>query len=93
MDMYVKCGEIENVINVFKSMVKKDLIFWNIIIGGLVMYGYVLDVLDFFDKMKNGGLIFDMVIFIGVFCVCIYMGLVDKGFIYFYFMDNYNIRF
>lgn len=92
MDMYAKCGEIENAINVFKSMVKKDLISWNTIIGGLAMHGHALDALDFFDKMKNGGLTPDMVTFIGVLCACTHMGLVDKGLTYFHSMDNYNIR-
>lgn len=91
VDMYAKCGEIENAVNVFRSMVKNDLVSWNTIIGGLAMHGHASDALDFFDKMIKAGVQPDAVTFVGVLCACTHMGLVDRGLAYFHSMVDYSI--
>ncbi|KAH9626817.1 hypothetical protein KSS87_002463 [Heliosperma pusillum] len=91
VDMYAKCGEIESAIYVFKGMVKKDLISWNTMIGGLAMHGHALDALTVFDEMKDAGVQPDGVTFIAVLCACTHMGLIDKGLAYFQSMANYSI--
>ncbi|XP_057962706.1 pentatricopeptide repeat-containing protein At1g08070, chloroplastic [Malania oleifera] len=83
IDMYAKCGIIENAIDVFKSMDSKDLISWNSIIGGLAMHGRGADALRLFSLMRNGGVKPDGVTFIGLLCACTHMGLVEDGFSYF----------
>ncbi|KAJ8440265.1 hypothetical protein Cgig2_001600 [Carnegiea gigantea] len=91
VDMYAKCGEIENAVNVFRSMVKNDLVSWNTIIGGLAVHGHASDALDFFDEMIKAGVKPDAVTFIGVLCACTHMGLVDRGLAYFHSMADYSI--
>ncbi|CAO2820237.1 unnamed protein product [Amaranthus hypochondriacus] len=91
MDMYAKCGQIEHAINVFKGLIKKDLVSWNIIIGGLAMHGHASDALAFFDEMKNVGVKPDAVTFVNVLCACTHIGLVDEGLAYFQSMTSYSI--
>ncbi|XP_021859360.2 pentatricopeptide repeat-containing protein At1g08070, chloroplastic [Spinacia oleracea] len=91
MDMYGKCGKIENAKDVFKGLVKRDLVSWNTIIGGLAMHGHASDALAIFDQMKNAGIQPDGVTFVGVLCACTHIGLVDEGLAYFQSMSDYSI--
>lgn len=34
MSMYFKCGSVEDVIRVFEGMSMRDVVMWNILIGG-----------------------------------------------------------
>jgi pentatricopeptide repeat protein len=92
IDMYAKCGTVENAVDVFKSMGTKDLITWNTIINGLAIHGRGSDALTLFCQMKNAGEIPDGITFIGILCACTHMGLVEDGFSYFQSMvDDYSI--
>ncbi|XP_031256265.1 pentatricopeptide repeat-containing protein At1g08070, chloroplastic-like [Pistacia vera] len=92
VDMYAKCGVIENAVDVFKGMDKKDLISWNTIIGGLAMHGRGVEALNLFSQMKNAAEAPDGITFIGILCTCTHMGLVEDGLSYFNSMvDDYSI--
>lgn len=88
IDMYAKCGIIENAVDVFKTMGTKDLITWNTIINGLATHGRGNDSLTLFHEMKNAGETPDRITFVGVLCACTHMGLVEDGFSYFQSMVN-----
>ncbi|XP_077243792.1 tetratricopeptide repeat (TPR)-like superfamily protein [Tasmannia lanceolata] len=93
IDMYAKCGSIDNSINVFNSMSRRDLITWNAMIGGLAMHGHGTNALNFFDQMRNAGERPDGITFVGVLCACTHMGLVKDGFTYFRLMrEDYSIE-
>ncbi|KAA8529154.1 hypothetical protein F0562_034047 [Nyssa sinensis] len=84
--------DLENAIDVFKSMDKKDLISWNAIICGSAMHGRGADALSLFCQMKNAREKPDGITFIGILCACSHMGLVEEGFSYFHSMiDEYSI--
>ncbi|KAL5977432.1 hypothetical protein ACLOJK_021778 [Asimina triloba] len=83
IDMYAKCGSIENAIVVFDAMSSKDSITWNSMIGALAMHGRAPDALNLFNWMKATGNTPDGVTFIGVLCACTHMGLVADGYTYF----------
>ncbi|XP_059649222.1 pentatricopeptide repeat-containing protein At1g08070, chloroplastic-like [Cornus florida] len=92
IDMYAKCGIIENAIDVFNGMVTKDLVSWNTIINGLALHGRGDDALCFFSRMKSAGEKPDGITFVGILCACSHLGLVDDGFYYFHSMiDEYLI--
>ncbi|KAK9226808.1 hypothetical protein WN943_011856 [Citrus x changshan-huyou] len=92
IDMYSKCGIIENAVDVFNSMDTKDLITWNTIISGLAMHGRGAGALSLFHEMKNAGEMPDGITFIGILCACTHMGLVEEGLSYFQSMAmNYSI--
>lgn len=54
--MYLRCGDINEVKWVFKRMVDKDVVLYNMIILGLVMYGESFEVIKEFWDMVNFGL-------------------------------------
>lgn len=92
IDMYSKCGNIENAIDVFNTLERKDTITWNTIINGLAMHGHAPDALSLFHQMKNAGEKPDGVTFVGILSACTHMGLVEDGFSYFQSMvDCYSI--
>ncbi|KAF2317783.1 hypothetical protein GH714_041096 [Hevea brasiliensis] len=92
VDMYAKCGILENAIDVFKGMHMKDVISWNTMIGGLAVHGRGADALRLFSQMKNAGEKPDGITFLGVLCACTHMGLIEDGFAYFQSMiDDYSI--
>ncbi|EEF28413.1 pentatricopeptide repeat-containing protein, putative, partial [Ricinus communis] len=93
IDMYAKCGNVENAIVVFKSLDKKDLISWNTLIGGLAVHGRAADALYLFSRMKDAGEKPDGITFLGVLCACTHMGLVDDGFSYFQSMTTVSSLF
>ncbi|GLT81060.1 hypothetical protein SLA2020_524680 [Shorea laevis] len=93
IDMYSKCGTIENAVDVFNRMGRKDLITWNTIIGGLAMHGRGADALSLFHQMNNARVQPDGITFIGILCASTHMGLVKNGMAYFQSMvDDYSIE-
>ncbi|XP_012573934.1 pentatricopeptide repeat-containing protein At1g08070, chloroplastic isoform X2 [Cicer arietinum] len=92
IDMYAKCGVIENAVVVFNGLDRKDIISWNTIINGLAVHGHAPDALSLFDRMKSEGEEPDGVTFVGILSACTHMGLVKDGFLYFKSMvDHYKI--
>ncbi|CAH9136270.1 unnamed protein product [Cuscuta epithymum] len=88
VDMYAKCGVIENATDVFIRMEVKDLISWNTIINGVAVHGQAVAALMLFNQMRDACVRPDGITFIGVLCACSHMGLVSKGFDYFQLMVN-----
>ncbi|KAL8161327.1 hypothetical protein V2J09_012816 [Rumex salicifolius] len=92
MDMYAKCGFIENAVNLFKGLLIKDVISWNTMIGGLAMHGRGADALDLFAQMKTDGMKPDGITFVSVLCACTHLGLVQSGLAHFYSMADYSVN-
>ncbi|XP_057837544.2 pentatricopeptide repeat-containing protein At2g13600 [Cryptomeria japonica] len=88
LDMYAKCGCIENARNVFDRMLQRDVVSWNAIIVGYAMHGYGKESLQLFEEMQHSGKKPDHVTFIGVLNACCHAGLVDKGLRYFHCMSQ-----
>ncbi|XP_027342180.1 pentatricopeptide repeat-containing protein At1g08070, chloroplastic [Abrus precatorius] len=88
IDMYAKCGVVENAVYVFNCLDVKDIITWNTLINGLAMHGHAADALSLFEQMKNAGERPDGVTFVGILSACTHMGLVRDGFLYFQSMVN-----
>ncbi|VFQ82202.1 unnamed protein product [Cuscuta campestris] len=88
VDMYAKCGAIENALDVFRNMADKDLISWNTIINGVAVHGQAVDALNLFSQMREAGVRPDGITFIGVLCACSHMGLVPEAFEYFQSMTR-----
>ncbi|KAK7292467.1 hypothetical protein RIF29_08248 [Crotalaria pallida] len=79
LDMYAKCGDIDNALRVFELMDKKDIFTWSIMIMGLANHGFGEQALEYFSKMIAEGIKPNDVTFIGVLSACSHIGLVDKG--------------
>lgn len=88
IDMYSKCGSVQDGSLVFKSMVERDWVSWNAMIVGCAQNGHGLEALTLFKEMLLGGAKPDHVTMIGVLCACSHTGLVDEGRQYFFSMKE-----
>lgn len=79
IDMYAKCGDIENSLEVFYSMTDKDALSWSAMIVGLANHGLGKDALDLFSKMILEGVRPNDVTFVGVLSACNHSGLLSEG--------------
>ncbi|XP_072975215.1 pentatricopeptide repeat-containing protein At5g48910-like [Typha angustifolia] len=80
LDMYSKCGCIDDAINIFQNLKHKELSAWNSIILGLAAHGRGRDALNFFSRMQDDPLIIpNDITFIGLLSACSHAGLVSEG--------------
>ncbi|KAG9457638.1 hypothetical protein H6P81_002146 [Aristolochia fimbriata] len=92
IDMYAKCGCIEDSYILFKRMGMKNITSWNAMIVGLAQQGNGEEALDLFREMTSLGFQPDGVTFIGVLSSCSHSGMVSESYKYFDVMcKDYNI--
>lgn len=93
IDMYAKCGCIEQSKLLFDNMPRKDIWAWNVMISGLAMHGLAKEALKLFEKFIDKGFSPANVTFVGVLNACSRAGLVREGRHYFKLMtENYGIE-
>ncbi|KAL5555437.1 hypothetical protein UlMin_037673 [Ulmus minor] len=88
IDMYMKCGSIDEGCQVFENMLERDRVSWNAMIVGYAQNGYGVEALGLFNKMLVSGEQPDHVTMIGVLCGCSHAGLVEQGRRYFLSMTS-----
>lgn len=79
IDMYAKCGSLDNAVSVFNGMKGRDIFSWNSIIVGYGIHGFGYEAISFFKKMLTAGVKPDSITFLGLLCGCSHQGLVDAG--------------
>eukprot|EP01018_Ginkgo_biloba_P000579 Gb_09654 [translate_table: standard] len=79
VDMYAKCGSLENARHVFDIMPKRNAISWNAIIVGYAQSGNGKEVLKLFRQMLCAGVDPDEVTFSGVLCACASLTDLQEG--------------
>ncbi|XP_011625831.2 pentatricopeptide repeat-containing protein At5g66520-like [Amborella trichopoda] len=79
IDMYSKCGDVENAIQIFRQMPQKTVFSYTSMVLGMAMHGHGTDALKTFEQMKRDGITPDSVTFVAVLCACSHMGWVEKG--------------
>ncbi|CAA7402800.1 unnamed protein product [Spirodela intermedia] len=88
VDMYCKCGMVEDSFKVFVSMSLRNDVAWNVMITGLGHNGRCTKSLELFHEMVDIGVTPNAVTFIGVLAACNHAGLVDEGRSYFDLMGS-----
>ncbi|KAJ6379502.1 hypothetical protein OIU76_016193 [Salix suchowensis] len=83
VDMYAKCGSIDQALKVFQAMKLRDVYSYTAMIVGLAMHGEVENALSIFSEMPRTGIKPDEVTFVGVLSACSHAGLVKEGRRYF----------
>ncbi|KAK6918539.1 Pentatricopeptide repeat [Dillenia turbinata] len=78
IDMYAKCGSIENAMLVFESIEYKDVDHWNAVIGGLAIHGLGEMAFELFMDMESLLVKPDDITFIGVLSACGHAGLLKE---------------
>lgn len=79
LDMYCKCGSLEDANHVFSRMVQKDVISWSTMIAGFAQNGYSQEALKLFELMKASGIKPNNITILGVLFACSHAGLVEEG--------------
>lgn len=92
LDMYCKCGSLEDANLVFGRMEERDVISWSTMIAGLAQNGHSREAMELFNKMKLSGIRPNYITMVGVLFACSHAGLVEEGWCYFQSMkDDYGI--
>ncbi|KAL2343715.1 hypothetical protein Fmac_005000 [Flemingia macrophylla] len=88
LDMYCKCGSLEDAKFIFDRMAKKDVISWSTMINGLAQNGFSMEAINLFESMKVQGSKPNHITILGVLFACSHAGLVNEGWNYFRSMKN-----
>uniref|UniRef100_A0A7N0TDW4 Pentatricopeptide repeat-containing protein n=1 Tax=Kalanchoe fedtschenkoi TaxID=63787 RepID=A0A7N0TDW4_KALFE len=92
VDMYAKCGSIDEALRVFASMKYKDVYSYTSLIVGLAAHGQAEKALQVFAEMPKKVIKPDEVTFVGVLTACSHAGLLQEGQKHFEDMsDVYNL--
>ncbi|EEF45402.1 pentatricopeptide repeat-containing protein At5g19020, mitochondrial [Ricinus communis] len=81
IDMYAKCGSINNALEVFYEIREKASTVspWNAIICGLAVHGHANLSLKIFSDLERRHIKLNAITFIGVLTACCHVGLVESG--------------
>ncbi|XP_014493460.2 pentatricopeptide repeat-containing protein At3g24000, mitochondrial [Vigna radiata var. radiata] len=88
MDMYGKCGEIDDVFRILPQPRSRSHRSWNILISALARHGFFQQARKAFHEMLDLGLRPDHVTFVSLLSACSHGGLVDEGLAYFSSMST-----
>ncbi|KAM0943304.1 putative tetratricopeptide-like helical domain superfamily, DYW domain-containing protein [Dioscorea sansibarensis] len=89
VDMYAKCGLIDEARRVFDSMDNRNVYTYSTMIAGLASHGRALDAIMVFDEMTMRMEVQpNRVTFIGVLTACSHAGMVEDGRRYFTSMSE-----
>lgn len=83
IDMYAKCGIIEEAYIVFSSVEEKNVVLWNAMLSGFSRHVRSLEAMIYFEKMQQMGICPNEITYISVLTACSHLGLVEKGRKYF----------
>jgi pentatricopeptide repeat protein len=88
LEMYTRCGSIEDAKKLFSTMGPRNLISWNTVISGFVHNGLGEEATDFFYQFKQTGDRPDSSMFKHMFLACGILGSVDEGMLHFESMQK-----
>ncbi|XP_061376273.1 pentatricopeptide repeat-containing protein At1g08070, chloroplastic-like [Gastrolobium bilobum] len=84
INMYAKCGQIDNAYNVFRSIChRRNVGDWNSMISGLGLHGLGHEAIKVFLDLERAELKPDDITFLGLLSACNHGGLMDEGQFYF----------
>ncbi|KAL2940138.1 hypothetical protein RDABS01_001520 [Bienertia sinuspersici] len=89
IDMYSKCGIMEDAHKLFSEMPGKNAVTWNSMIIGYAQNGLSNEALNLFHEMVRCGILPTAVTFVGVLLACGHAGLVQEGRSYYQLMESY----
>ncbi|PWA80411.1 pentatricopeptide repeat-containing protein [Artemisia annua] len=93
IDMYAKCGSLDQSLLVFYKLYDKNIYCWNSVIDGLAMHGYANEALKMFNEMVEMNIKPNGVTFVSVLSACTHAGMVKEGRECFLSMTrDFNIR-
>ncbi|XP_050227787.1 putative pentatricopeptide repeat-containing protein At3g15130 [Mercurialis annua] len=88
VDMYLKCGLIDEADRFFAEMSTRNVISWTVMITGYGKHGLGKEAISFFNKMQYDSIEPDDVTYLAILLACSHSGLVDEGREYFSKLRN-----
>lgn len=79
IDMYAKCGRLEEALKVFECLPDKDVISWNAVIGGSSQQGNGVLAINLFARMQQEGECPDLVTYLCVSKACGCLNALEQG--------------
>lgn len=90
INMYSRCGDIDEAERIFNGLWKKDVTTYNSLIVGFALNGKSVEAVKMFQRMISEGVRPTNITFTGVLNACSHGGLVDLGFEIF---DSMEIKY
>ncbi|KAL9233462.1 hypothetical protein vseg_008460 [Gypsophila vaccaria] len=92
IDMYAKCGIIDDSRKIFETLPSKDLVTWTSMMIAYGVHGFGKEAVELYDEMIRSCMRPDRVVCMAVLSACSHAGLVNEGLRYFNSMvTEYNI--
>ncbi|KAF7813319.1 putative pentatricopeptide repeat-containing protein [Senna tora] len=66
LNMYAKCGKMDDAREVFDKMPRKDIVCWTTMISGYAQCGKAIEAIEVYRKMQNEGIEGDGVVMLGL---------------------------
>ena len=79
VDMYAKCGSINDARNIFDGMQERQVVTWTAMISGYSLQGLCKEALDLWEKMVDDGVKPDGVTFGAILSAYTRVGMVQEG--------------
>ncbi|KAH7433132.1 hypothetical protein KP509_07G055500 [Ceratopteris richardii] len=79
MNMYSKCGGIQEARQIFNEVLEHNEVSWTAMIAAYAQHGHGEEALDLFKQMLAAGFQPNEVTFVSVFTACRHAGLLDEG--------------
>lgn len=79
VNMYAKCGSINQAKRIFDMILKKELPIYNAMISGYALHGQAVEALSLFRRLKEECIKPDEITFTSIISACSHAGLVTEG--------------
>lgn len=91
IEMYAKCGDLQDACRVFHELPKRDVVTWSAMLEACAHHGDYKLALEYFGHMECKGLKPDEATFVSLLSACSHAGLVEKGFHHLKSMQEYGV--
>ncbi|KAF8030055.1 hypothetical protein BT93_E2473 [Corymbia citriodora subsp. variegata] len=93
IDMYSKCGSLDDALSVFKQSQDLNVVLWTSMIFSFALHGRGKEAVQLVECMINEGTIPNEITFVGILTACSHAGLLEEGREHFKLMkDVYGIK-
>uniref|UniRef100_A0A7N2MP48 DYW domain-containing protein n=2 Tax=Quercus lobata TaxID=97700 RepID=A0A7N2MP48_QUELO len=79
LNLYAKCGKMDEAIVVFDRMLRRDLVCWTTMISGFAQSGRPIEAVDMYRRMQKEGMEGDGVVMVGLTQACANLGDLKLG--------------
>lgn len=79
VDMYAKCGSLEDALQVFNNLPQRNVVLWTCMIGAYAQHGEHEKALRLYEQLQNDNVVPDKLLYTTIFNVCASLQDLQKG--------------